>query len=49
VLSLGVEDADAIQEAFKFTRPEPILLVASWSFHHVDEMISFPLLVVTLG
>jgi hypothetical protein len=29
VLSLGMEDGDAIQEAFKFTRPRPVLLIAS--------------------
>jgi hypothetical protein len=49
VLSLGVENADVIQEAFKFSQPRPILLVASWSFQHIDEMICFPLLVVALG
>jgi hypothetical protein len=49
VLSLGVEDKDAIQEAFKFTWPRPILLVASCMFHRVDGMICFPLLVVALG
>jgi hypothetical protein len=49
VLSLGLENADAIQGAFKCTRPGPVLLVASWLFHHVDGMIRFPLLVVALG
>jgi hypothetical protein len=49
VLSLGVEDKDAIQEAIKFTSPRPILLVASCMFHRVDGMICFPLLVVALG
>jgi hypothetical protein len=46
VLSLVVEIVDAIQEAFKFTRPRPLLLVASQSFHRVDGMICFPLLLV---
>jgi hypothetical protein len=41
VLSLGVEDANAIQEAFKFTRPGPVLLVASWPFHYIMEQSSF--------
>jgi hypothetical protein len=41
VLSLGVENADAIQEAFKFTQPGPVLLFASQSFHRVDGMIHF--------
>jgi hypothetical protein len=49
VLSLGVEDADAIQKAFKFTRPRLVLLVVSWPFHRNDGMIILPLLVVTLG
>jgi hypothetical protein len=49
VLSLGVKNADAIQEAFKFSQPRPVLLVASWLFHRVDKRISFPLLVVALG
>jgi hypothetical protein len=49
VLSLGVEDANAIQEAFKFTRPGPVLLVASWPFHYINGTILFPLLVVALG
>jgi hypothetical protein len=49
VLSLGVENADVIQEAFKFTRPGAVLLVASRPFHCVDETIRFPLLVMALG
>jgi hypothetical protein len=49
MLFLGVENADVIQEAFKFTRPGPILLIASQPFHHVDGTIHFPLLVVALG
>jgi hypothetical protein len=49
VLSLGVENADAMQEAFKFNRPRPILLVASRPFHHIEETIHFPLLIMALG
>jgi hypothetical protein len=49
VLSLGVEDADAVQEAFEFTRPRPVLLVASWLFHRIDRTINLALLVMTLG
>jgi hypothetical protein len=49
VLSLGLKNADVIQEAFKFTQPVLVLLVASWPFHCVDRMIRFPLLVVALG
>jgi hypothetical protein len=49
VLSLGVENADAIQEAFKFYRLGPVVLVASQLFHCIDGTIRFPLLVVVLG
>jgi hypothetical protein len=49
VLSLGVENTDAIQGTFKFTRLGSVLLVASWLFHHIDGMICFPLFVVALG
>jgi hypothetical protein len=49
VLSLGVENADAIQEAFKFTQPGMVLLVVSRPFHRIDGMIRFPLLVMALG
>jgi hypothetical protein len=49
VLSLGMENIDMIQEAFKFTRFGSILFVVSRPFHHVDRMIHFPLLIVTLG
>jgi hypothetical protein len=48
VLSLGVENAEAIQEAFKFPQLGPILLVALGPFHHIDGMVHFPLLVVAL-
>jgi hypothetical protein len=49
VLSLGVKNADAILEAFKFTRLGPVLLIASWPHHRIDGMVHFPLLVVALG
>jgi hypothetical protein len=49
VLSLGVENADAIQEAFKLPRFGPVLLVASQLFYHIDGMIHFPLLIMALG
>jgi hypothetical protein len=48
VLSLGVENADTIQEVFKFTQPGSILLVVSRPFQHIDGMICFPLLVMAL-
>jgi hypothetical protein len=43
-----VENADVIQEAFKFLRLGPVLLVVSRSFHCVDKMIRFYLLIVAL-
>jgi hypothetical protein len=49
MLSLGVKNADAIQEAFKFPWLGPVLLIPSWLLHRIDEMIRFPLLVVDLG
>jgi hypothetical protein len=49
VLSLGVENADAVQEAFKFTQLGLVLLIQSRLFHRVDRTIHFPLLVVALG
>jgi hypothetical protein len=49
VVSLWVENADANQEAFKFTWPGLVLLVASWLFHRIDGMIRLPLLIMTLG
>jgi hypothetical protein len=44
-----VENADAIQEAIKFTRPGLELLIASRLFHRIDGMICFPLLIMALG
>jgi hypothetical protein len=49
VLFLGVENADAIQEAFKIPRLGPVLLVVSRLFHRIDGTIHFPLLVLALG
>jgi hypothetical protein len=49
VLSLGVKNANAIQQAFEFTRPGPTLLVAKRPFHRVDRTTQFSLLVVALG
>jgi hypothetical protein len=49
LLSLGVENTDVIQEAFKFTRLGPVLLVASWPFHRIDRTICLPLLVMAIG
>jgi hypothetical protein len=49
VLSLGVENADQIQEAFKFTQPGPVLLVVMQPLHVVHKAIHFPLLVMALG
>jgi hypothetical protein len=49
VLSVGVENTDVIQEAFKFTQYGSVPIVASWMFHLIDRTIRFPLLVVALG
>jgi hypothetical protein len=49
VLSLVVENANAIQEAFEFTRPGPILLLTTRSFYHVDRTVWLSLLVMALG
>jgi hypothetical protein len=49
MLSLGMENVNAIQEAFEYTWPGPILLPASWPLHIVHGVIRLPLLVVTLG
>jgi hypothetical protein len=47
-LFLGMEDTYAIQEAFKFTWPGPVLLVVSRPLYIVDRTIHLPL-VVPLG
>jgi hypothetical protein len=49
VLSLGVENANAIQKAFKFTRPGPVLLMMTRSFYRIDKMVRLSLLVMALG
>jgi hypothetical protein len=49
VLSLGMKNANAIQEAFEFTRPGPVLLIMSWPLHVVHRAICLPLLVMALG
>jgi hypothetical protein len=49
VLSLAVKNANAIQEAFEFARPRPILLMTIRPFYRIDRMVWFSLLVVALG
>jgi hypothetical protein len=49
VLSLGMENANAIQEAFKFTQLGPVLLVASWPLYVVHRALHLPLLIMALG
>jgi hypothetical protein len=49
VLSLGVEDVDAIQEAIEFTQSWLVLLMVLWPLHSIDEMVHFHLLIVALG
>jgi hypothetical protein len=49
VLSMRMKNANAIEEAFEFTRPEPILLIVSRPLHIIHRVIRLPLLVMTLG
>jgi hypothetical protein len=49
VLSLGVKNANAIQEAFKFTGPGLVLLMTTMLFYHIDRMVQFSLLVMAHG
>jgi hypothetical protein len=49
VLSLAVKNANAIQEAFEFARPRPILLMTIRPFYRIDRMVWFSPLVVALG
>jgi hypothetical protein len=49
VLSLRVENTDAIQEALKFTWSGPVLLVATRTLHVGHRAVRFPLLVMTIG
>jgi hypothetical protein len=44
-----VKNANAIQEAFKFTRLGPVLLVTMRPFYHIDGTVWFSLLVMALG
>jgi hypothetical protein len=39
--SLGVENANAIQEAFEFAQPRLVLLMMMRPFHHIDRMAQF--------
>jgi hypothetical protein len=41
VLSLGAENANALQEAFEFAQPGPILLMMIRPFYRVDRMVQF--------
>jgi hypothetical protein len=49
VLSLGVENANVIQEAFEFAWPGSVLLMTARPFNCVDRMVRLSLLVVALG
>jgi hypothetical protein len=49
VLSLGVKNANAIQETFKFAHLGPVLLMATRSFYRVDGTVCFSLLMVAIG
>jgi hypothetical protein len=49
VLSLGMENANVIQEALKFTRPGSVLLVPPQPLHIVHGVLRLPPLVMALG
>jgi hypothetical protein len=49
VLSLGMKNANAIQEVFEFAQPRPVLLMTTKPFYRVDRMVRFSLLIVALG
>jgi hypothetical protein len=49
VLSLGVKNANPIQEAFEFTWPGLVFLVMTWRLYVVNRVIQLPILVLTLG
>jgi hypothetical protein len=49
VLSLEVENANAIQEAFEFARPGPVLIMMTRPLHHIDRTVWVSLLVMALG
>jgi hypothetical protein len=49
VLSLGVKNTNAIQEAFEFTQPGPVLLMMTRPFNRVNKMVRLSLLVMALG
>jgi hypothetical protein len=48
VLSLGVKNTNAIQEAFEFARPGPVLLMTTRLFYRIDRTVRLSLLVVSL-
>jgi hypothetical protein len=48
VLSLGVENANAIQEAYLFIRPGPVLMTMR-PLYRDDRTVQFFLLVMALG
>jgi hypothetical protein len=49
VLPFVVENANVIQEAFKFAWPGPVLLMTTRSFNRIDRMVLLSLLVMALG
>jgi hypothetical protein len=49
MLSLRVENTNAIQEAFKFTRPTLVLLMTTRLFYRINRTVQLSLLVVALG
>jgi hypothetical protein len=49
VLSLVIENADLIQEAFVFTQAGSVLFVVPWSLYVFHGVVHLPLLVMALG
>jgi hypothetical protein len=49
MLTLGVENANVIQEAFEFAWPGPVLLMMMRLFYHTDRTIQLSVLVMALG
>jgi hypothetical protein len=49
VLSLGMKNKIAIQEAFEFTQPGPVLLMTMRPFYRIDTTVRFSLFIIALG
>jgi hypothetical protein len=49
VVSLGLENANVIQEAFEFAQPRPILLLSVRPFNCIENTVPLSLLIMALG